>query len=111
MGCRASHLERILSMTNFQTLRALSSESFKIKFKTYLEWLQYFFLVGEFLTTMLGFPHRKPLTLVVGSPIPLEKNPNPTAEHIHAVHEKYMDALVNLYDEYNPIYGDTNVKL
>ena len=56
-------------------------------------------------------PHRKPLTVVVGTPIPCEKNQNPTQEEIDEMHKKYTDALVNLYEEYNPLYGDPNVEL
>ena len=56
-------------------------------------------------------PHRKPLTVVVGSPIKVEKMPNPTREDIEALHRKYVEALTALYNENNCLYGDISVKL
>ena len=56
-------------------------------------------------------PHRKPVTVVIGKPVPVPKTPNPTAEDILSMHKKYVEALQELYDTYNPIYGDKNLKL
>ena len=56
-------------------------------------------------------PHRKPVTVVIGKPVPVPKIPNPTAEDILSMHKKYVEALQELYDTYNPIYGDKNLKL
>lgn len=56
-------------------------------------------------------PYRKPLNIVVGKPIPVPKIENPTNEEVEAMHAKYVEALVQLYDDYNPEYGDKNVKL
>ena len=56
-------------------------------------------------------PHRKPLTVVVGSPIEVGKVPNPTREDIEALHRKYVDSLTALYNENNCLYGDLTVKL
>ena len=56
-------------------------------------------------------PHRRPLTVVVGTPISVEKKPNPTQEDIDEMHKQYMDALLNLYRAYNPLYGDSSVEL
>ena len=39
-------------------------------------------------------PYRKPITVVVGKPIPVEKVENPTSEQILAMHAKYISALV-----------------
>nr|ACO15207.1 2-acylglycerol O-acyltransferase 1 [Caligus clemensi] len=59
-----------------------------------------------------GFlPLRKPLHVVIGSPIPVEMDPNPSKEKIEEVHRIYMDKLKELYDKYNPLYGDPNIKL
>jgi 2-acylglycerol O-acyltransferase 2 len=38
-------------------------------------------------------PFRKPLTVVVGSPISVEKIENPTTEDIANYHNKYVAAL------------------
>jgi 2-acylglycerol O-acyltransferase 2 len=56
-------------------------------------------------------PHRKPITVVVGSPIVVKKIENPTSEDIIEYHGKYVSALQKLYDEYNPLYGDPSVQL
>lgn len=56
-------------------------------------------------------PYRKPLNLVVGSPIRVEKVPEPTDEQILDLHKRYTKALVALYEEYNPKYGTPGVKL
>ena len=60
----------------------------------------------------LGFvPHRRPLTVVLGSPIPVQQNRNPSVEEISELHAKYMDSLVRLYNQYNPQYGDPSIEL
>ena len=56
-------------------------------------------------------PYRKPLHVVVGKPIKVHKNENPTTDELLAVHEEYKNALQALYNEYNPVYGDKDVKL
>ena len=47
----------------------------------------------------------------VGKPIPVIKTENPTEVQIEEVHSTYVQALKELYEEYNPIYGDEKVKL
>jgi len=32
-------------------------------------------------------------------------------EEIEDLHKQYVTALVQLYDKYNPVYGDTNISL
>ena len=56
-------------------------------------------------------PRRHKITVVVGKPLNVEKVLDPTRDQIADLHEKYAQALQALYDEYNPVYGDTNVKL
>ena len=56
-------------------------------------------------------PYRKPLTVVVGAPIDVEKNPDPRPEEIEALHKEYVKALVSLYNENNSEYGDIETKL
>ncbi|XP_022098667.1 2-acylglycerol O-acyltransferase 2-A-like [Acanthaster planci] len=54
----------------------------------------------------LGFlPYRQPIFTVVGKPIPLDKNPNPTQEEIDKVHAEYIASLVALFDEHKTKYG------
>ncbi len=56
-------------------------------------------------------PHRKALTVVIGKPIRVEKIESPSREQIEAMHAKYVEALKELYETYNPIYGDKNISL
>ena len=56
-------------------------------------------------------PYRKPINVVVGSPIKVERITSPTNEDIDELHAKYVESLKKLYDDYNPIYGDKDVKL
>ena len=56
-------------------------------------------------------PYRKPINVVVGNPVKVKQIENPTREEIEKMHEIYVKELQKLYDKYNPIYGDKNVKL
>lgn len=49
-------------------------------------------------------PRRKPLTTVVGAPIPVEKRNNPTAKDIDEVHAKFCKELCNLFDTHKSKY-------
>ena len=51
------------------------------------------------------------MTVVVGSPIPVPKIENPTNEEVQEYHAKYIVALQKLYDEFNPEYGNPDLKL
>lgn len=42
---------------------------------------------------------------LVGAPIPVEQVEKPTQEDIDALHVKYCDALVKLFDEHKASYG------
>ena len=48
-------------------------------------------------------------TFPVGEPIPVSKVDKPSQEQIDELHSQYCKSLRALYDEYNPIYGDSNV--
>ena len=53
-----------------------------------------------------GFlPHRRPVTSVVGAPIPVEATPNPTDEQVDKIHKQYVDALKKLFDDQKDKYG------
>jgi len=56
-------------------------------------------------------PKKKPLTVVVGEPLLVEKNENPTNEEINSLHALYVTELKKLYKKYNPVYGDCQTKL
>ena len=56
-------------------------------------------------------PYRKPIHVVVGAPIEVERIKYPSKEDIEELHARYVEELTKLYDRYNPIYGDVNIKL
>ncbi len=66
---------------------------------------------GIFQYTFGLLPHRRPLNVVVGKPIEVAKVENPTSDDILGLHSKYIETLKELYEKYNPIYGDPSVKL
>jgi len=70
-----------------------------------------FFGRGVFNYNLGMIPHRRPITVVTGAPISIKKTPNPSVEEVEAVHAEYMEGLVDLYNKYNPVYGDERIKL
>jgi len=56
-------------------------------------------------------PLRKPITVVVGEPIDVDKNENPSDGEIEDLHERYISELKKLYTKYNHKFGDSTVKL
>jgi len=50
-------------------------------------------------------PHRRPITSIVGEPIPLPKIERPTQEDINKYHQKYIGALQDLFDRYKGEYA------
>eukprot|EP01113_Clastostelium_recurvatum_P032351 TRINITY_DN4143_c0_g1_i4.p1 TRINITY_DN4143_c0_g1~~TRINITY_DN4143_c0_g1_i4.p1 ORF type:complete len:384 (-),score=119.36 TRINITY_DN4143_c0_g1_i4:1012-2055(-) len=59
----------------------------------------------------LFLPFRRPLTVVVGHPIPVEKVENPTPEQVAELHGKYVAALRSMFEETKEEcgYGDTHL--
>lgn len=55
--------------------------------------------------------HRNPITVVVGSPIAVEKNPSPSEELVARVHEQYVAALQDLFDSNKARFGASNATL
>lgn len=67
---------------------------------------------GVFNYSFGVLPRRKPCYTIVGSPIELEKDPNPSQEVVDKYHALYMEQLSDLFDEHKEKYGvDKNVKL
>lgn len=50
-------------------------------------------------------PHRRPITMVVGKPIPVEKCVDPTKEQIDDLHSKYVEAISELFETHKKDYG------
>jgi 2-acylglycerol O-acyltransferase 2 len=45
-------------------------------------------------------PHRHPIVLVIGDPIPCPKNKNPSQELLQEYQEKYLEGLKQIYDKH-----------
>ncbi|XKL69074.1 hypothetical protein PGB90_006843 [Kerria lacca] len=66
---------------------------------------QYFLKGRGFFQQSFGLlPHRRRNVTVVGKPIPVPKEENPSMELIAEYHQKYTDALVSLFNEYKGMY-------
>ncbi|XP_054430206.1 acyl-CoA wax alcohol acyltransferase 2 [Pteronotus mesoamericanus] len=53
-----------------------------------------------------GFlPHSRPVTTVVGEPLPMPKIENPSQEVVHKYHTLYLEALRKLFDQHKTQYG------
>ncbi|KAJ7369377.1 hypothetical protein OS493_039481, partial [Desmophyllum pertusum] len=58
-----------------------------------------------------GLPHNKPITVVVGSPIQVEKVSNPSDEQIKQLHAEYVKGLTRLFEENRKKYISEDTKL
>lgn len=56
-------------------------------------------------------PCRKPITVVVGAPIAVEKNPSPSEELVASIHEQYTCALQQLFDGHKAKFGAADATL
>jgi len=56
-------------------------------------------------------PYRRPINVVVGSPISVTKTLQPTRDEVDELHSKYMEALRKLYLDHNETYGDSRIEL
>ncbi|KAK7360403.1 hypothetical protein VNO77_02395 [Canavalia gladiata] len=56
-------------------------------------------------------PFKNPLYIVVGKPIEVEKNPEPTMEQVAKVHSQFVEALENLFNRYKAQAGYENLEL
>ena len=49
--------------------------------------------------------------MVIGKPIRVERNQNPSSQDIEELQAKYSKAIKDIYEKYNPIYGDPELSL
>ncbi len=52
-------------------------------------------------------PFRTPLVTVIGKPIPVEKNENPTPEQVDHYHALFKAALLDLHERWRVKVGET----
>jgi hypothetical protein len=78
--------------------------------KTKAFWCQFF---KEFVTNIIydihlftTLPKQRPLTTVVGKPIPVCKVKEPTQKQIDELHELYINELKALFDQHKEKYLD-----
>ncbi|XP_010282659.1 PREDICTED: 2-acylglycerol O-acyltransferase 1 [Phaethon lepturus] len=60
---------------------------------------------GVFQYSFGLIPYRQPIHTVVGSPIPVKRNLNPTTEEIEQLHALYLQKLRKLFEEHKGNYG------
>ncbi|EDO41259.1 predicted protein [Nematostella vectensis] len=60
---------------------------------------------GIFQYTYGILPHRRPINTVVGAPITVERNPQPSWEQVCELHKQYVTALCELFDKHKIKYG------
>lgn len=52
-----------------------------------------------------------PVTFAVGKPLDVEKNLSPSPEQVDAVHGRFCEALVDVFDQWKAEYGWGDKKL
>ncbi|KAG7471064.1 hypothetical protein MATL_G00120510 [Megalops atlanticus] len=60
---------------------------------------------GVFQYSFGLMPYRKPIYTIVGQPMVVEKNVNPTPEEVDRMHGQYLEALMQLFEQHKAKYG------
>lgn len=66
---------------------------------------------GLFQYNLGVIPQRRPITTVIGAPIHLEKNENPTTKELNDTHELFCTALRKIFDEHKSKYVENADKV
>lgn len=64
-----------------------------------------FFGRGIFQYTFGFLPHRRPVNVVVGTPIPVTRVANPTSDQLDDLHSIYIEKLKQLFEEKKTMYN------
>lgn len=58
-------------------------------------------------------PYRRQITTVVGAPLDIMKNPNPSQDEVDELHARFVEAVVKLFDDHKDKYlmSPENTKL
>ncbi|XP_031568902.1 2-acylglycerol O-acyltransferase 2-like [Actinia tenebrosa] len=68
--------------------------------------IKYSLLAFRDVETFGVMPRRKPITVVVGAPIDVQKRDDPTPEQINYLHSLYVQELKDLFDKHKMKYND-----
>ena len=107
---RGCHVGQRVTSTASDATEAMQSQPNVSQYHLFMiDCIDQFLLLCDFRFGIL--PYRKPIHVVVGAPIEVERIEYPSKEDIEELHARYVEELTKLYDIYNPIYGDVNIKL
>lgn len=84
---------------------------FQKKFQKMFGWTTPLVLGRGIFNYDVGFmPHRKPITSVVGRPITVQQQMQPTQEYVQQVQQEYIDELFRVWNKYKDELAKDRVK-
>ncbi|KAF5307029.1 hypothetical protein FQR65_LT07172 [Abscondita terminalis] len=85
----------------------------------FLDWIKTVTGINLKLSYGQGFFHNwygivpfiNPVNTIVGEPIDVKRNDNPTREEVEELHKKFTNALIKLFDDHKHLYEEDDIKL